>query len=73
MFKFFDDYLFEDEFVKKSYEIDAVVPLELDRKLVYAKIINIIPQTYYEIDFGDGTYSDDMMPEDIVVNDNFIK
>jgi hypothetical protein len=58
--------------VNKSYEIGTLVPLELNRKIVYGKIINIIPQTYYEIDFGDGTYSDDMLPEDIIVRIFFL-
>ena len=30
-----------------------------------AKVIHRDMQVYYEVDFGDGTYSSDMMPEDI--------
>lgn len=35
-------------------------------KMVQAKIVSSEEQMFYEVDFGDGTYSNDMLPEDIL-------
>jgi len=37
----------------------------IDLSSTNAKVIHRDMQVYYEVDFGDGTYSSDMMPEDI--------
>lgn len=34
-----------------------------------ARIVSCVKQTFYEVDFGDGTFSSDMLPEDILDHD----
>lgn len=46
-----------------AYQLGAKV--KCDNK-VY-KILDFVEQIFYEVDFGDGTYSNDMLPEDILV------
>ena len=57
-----------------AYENGLVVPVSVtssdmaSENVVLAKIFSSQPQTYYEVDFGDGTFSNDMLPEDIIVS-----
>ncbi len=44
------------------------IKLESQENLTIGKIINYELNIYFEVDFGDGTYSDDMMPQDVIVN-----
>jgi hypothetical protein len=50
------------------YEIGSEISLLNENKInnfVKAKVVDRKLQIFYEVDFGDGTYSSDMMPEDI--------
>lgn len=47
-----------------------MVPMKLDENSEHInsyRIVEIKPQVFYEVDFGDGTFSNDMLPEDIIV------
>jgi hypothetical protein len=50
------------------HENGLVVPIKLpsSKKTEFAKIFSSQPQIYYEVDFGDGTFSNDMQPEDVI-------
>ena len=48
---------------QQAFQIDSRVKYE---NQVY-KVIDFQEQIFYEVDFGDGTYSSDMLPEDILV------
>jgi len=39
-----------------------------NEKQVLAKIVSSQPQVYYEVDFGDGTFSNDMLEHDFIVS-----
>ena len=32
------------------------------------RVVKVDEQRFYEVDFGDGTFSNDMLPEDIIVS-----
>lgn len=36
------------------------------------RVVKVDEQRFYEVDFGDGTFSNDMLPEDIIVS-QFLK
>jgi hypothetical protein len=38
-----------------------------NQKVLMGKIVELKKQIFYEVDFGDGTFSTDMIPEDIIV------
>jgi hypothetical protein len=45
-----------------------LVKSEVSDSFVTARIISFEEAIFFEVDFGDGTYSDDMLPEDLIVN-----
>jgi hypothetical protein len=54
----------------RSNQLDVVenaASNEMTNDMVF-RIIAMKSQLFYEVDFGDGTFSNDMLPEDIIVN-----
>lgn len=51
-----------------------IIPIKMeegeDQKSQLYRIIKVDEQRFYEVDFGDGTFSNDMLPEDIIVSNN---
>lgn len=54
----------------KPFELNQTIPIKLDKcgSFITAKIVGIEPKTFFEVDFGDGTFSTDMHPSDLIVN-----
>lgn len=52
-----------------AFENGTLVPIKHDtsERIDYARIVSSQAQIFYEVDFGDGTFSNDMLPEDILV------
>lgn len=53
-----------------------IVPIKIDEcsnKQMRYRIMRVDEQRFYEVDFGDGTFSNDMLPEDIIVSRPKIK
>jgi len=67
----------QKELDEKPFEIGQEVPVTLleenqrnHNKILMGKIVELKKQIFYEVDFGDGTFSTDMIPEDIIVMKN---
>jgi hypothetical protein len=55
-------------FHEVPFDIGTEFELEVDDSISKrANIVDRVQQMFYEVDFGDGTYSSDMPPEDIEV------
>ncbi|XP_069482030.1 lysine-specific demethylase 4C isoform X2 [Ambystoma mexicanum] len=55
---------------KKAISVDqTVIAKHRNTRYYSCKVINVTPQTFYEIVFDDGSFSNDTFPEDIVSRD----
>lgn len=55
------------------YENDKILFIKIDDKKRLAKILSSESQIFYEVDFGDGTFSNDMLPNDIIVSNYLLR
>lgn len=55
-------------------EGELVIAKHRNRRFYWAKIVDVCKKRLYEVDFEDGSFSEDLLPEDIEVsfNDNFL-
>lgn len=68
---------------ERPLEVDMVIPIKLESEdeddcisasqssnssLDSYRVVKVDEQRFYEVDFGDGTFSNDMLPEDIIVS-----